>query len=915
MLNVVRETIPGKDSRFRCPASKCCSTFTKKSSLYHHYRSRHLGVLHTCPGCEQNFATNSLLRMHNSKCMKHGEESPKFDDEGKQAEMKMIPKPIEHQMITQKNGHFLCPFKNCTYSYLTLQSVIEHYKVIHMGHRDVCQKCNIKLRKIDSHHTAKCKGSEEALLNHVGALPPKKDGLYHCPVGRCHSVFTSSDNCLTHFRSHHIGKQVGTRLNTFLKKSSERMYSCSKCKVKFNHLSALQIHEAKQYCSQEIVIRLAAVKQVMPGKDGRLSCPHENCHTSSTSKQELVAHYKRAHVGSRYTCSKCNCQMMTSHSLELHQRKCQGRRSNGFEPIRKVTLSADGRFYCPYDSCSSSCTTKSDLRTHYKVYHLGFRYRCPKCDREFMGHQGLDHHKTRCNGRREEDLELINQVQPAKDGLFHCPYEKCSFSYVSKSNLVVHHNEEHLGLKQKCAKCQSYFKYSSNRISHEALCKGRGVQDPNPAQQVTPRKDGRFYCPHKACSHSSTTKNGLVAHYRTEHLGRRYLCQKCGYGLKSLNSLRMHKTRCKGEIEKELKPVRQVTPGGNGRYNCPYESCSHSSSMKNGLIFHYKQKHLGFRYSCPNCTAKFNYLQDLKNHKCIGKATTIVKPREHKVDDQNSVPDKDKRFQCPFETCGSSYNSNKTLEIHCKAVHQDVKRSCPKCALRFTQKVTLTNHMLRCIGSYKSLSKNDMERLSEGNIQETADEIAHGLEVVTQMAKEKDGCYHCPKENCNKSYTKRHTLVEHYKTSHLGVRYSCPKCKLKYSCKRFRNIHVKKCDGTRPEEGYWFKKTKCVREMEVGKDGFYHCPFKNCSNSHTSRGNLCVHYKVKHLGFRFECSKCPTQFTRKSSLDNHEATCAGNCQGGESSRTFLIQFSEPTCAYVSCAHMHCFLSVSLAVCD
>ena len=143
--------------------------------------------------------------MHKSKCVQPADKTHKIEKGEKQAELKMLPKPIEHEIITLKDGLFLCPYKDCQHSYKDRSGLQKHYRVTHLGHRDVCPKCDIQLTQLDSHHKRRCKGSADALLRYVSEWHPRKDGRYNCPYGSCSSSFTSSDGREAHFRSQHMG--------------------------------------------------------------------------------------------------------------------------------------------------------------------------------------------------------------------------------------------------------------------------------------------------------------------------------------------------------------------------------------------------------------------------------------------------------------------------------------------------------------------------------------------------------------------------------------------------------------------------------------------------------------------------------------------------------------------------------------
>ena len=997
-LKHVRQVTPSRDGRYYCPHVNCPSSSSMKNGLVAHYKVEHLGVRYPCTKCGDQLKSVYSLNLHKGRC-KGGKEG--------------ALKPVL-QVTASSDGQFYCPHNECSSSSSDRSGLVVHYKVEHLGVRYPCFKCGCRLKSSGSLsvHKLTCKGTLERDLRPARQVTPSKDGRYYCPYENCSRSSTTNGHLAVHYKVHHLrfrfrcpkcdrGFMARQGLNDHKEKCKGRQddqlklldqvkpakdsrsycpythcsfscalqydlvvhynkkhlgvkHQCSKCNCYFKHLSSLISH--KTTCRGVRIKHLNPAKQVTASKDGRFSCPHNSCTASCLTKKGLMNHYKIQHLGVRYPCIKCGIRLNSYDSLRMHKNTCKGSIERDLKPVREVSPGKDGQFHCPYENCSHSSNKNGTLVVHYKVHHLGFRYSCPKCDRGFMGSQGLNDHKEKCKGRQDDQLKLLDQVKPAKDSRSYCPYTHCSFSCALQYDLVVHYNKKHLGVKHQCSKCNSIFKHLSSLICHKTMCKGMGVKDLNPAKQVTASKDGHFYCPHYSCTasfltkkglmthykkqhlgvrypcidcgmqlisydslrthktsckggiekelrparqampgkdgrfycpftncpHSSSMKNGLVSHYKAEHLDVRHPCQKCGVKLKSAYSLRLHNTSCKGGIERKLKHVRQVTPGRDGRFYCPFTNCSHSSSMKNGLVAHCKIKHLGVRYPCQNCKAQFQSVHDLNKHKCTGKTERVLKPAEHKTGDQYSLKTidkvsrgKDGRFPCPYENCRSSYISFKTLEIHCKLVHQGVKFTCPRCRLQFTQSATLTNHMLSCNGGYQITSENDTKKPLEVHVDQAQDESK--LEAVQQVTLGENGRFYCPKENCNTSYRRKCHLADHYKTIHLGIEYRCRECNGTFTTKHNYNEHIKTCDGRLKNQKYWSEKAKCIREVQVNADGRYHCPVNDCTMAYTLRHNLFKHYKVEHLGMRYNCTKCLEQFKSKSQLEIHGRTCTGNC--------------------------------------
>ncbi len=61
---------------------------------------------------------------------------------------------------------------------------------------------------------------------------------------------------------------------------------------------------------------------VVLGKDGRYSCPHQKCSLTYKAPYYVIRHYKTAHLGVRFSCSKCGQQWVDKRNLQNH--RCPG---------------------------------------------------------------------------------------------------------------------------------------------------------------------------------------------------------------------------------------------------------------------------------------------------------------------------------------------------------------------------------------------------------------------------------------------------------------------------------------------------------------------------------------------------------------------------------------------------------------
>ena len=112
------------------------------------------------------------------------------------------------------------------------------------------------------------------------------------------------------------------------------------------------------------------------------------------------------------------------------------------------------------------------------------------------------------------------------------------------------------------------------------------------------------------------------------------------------------------------------------RYSCGYEGCGAQFAQLAQLQVHISNNHKSTEFPCPECGKVFSrsYTRDahLQTH------------------DLNRIA-----HDCPHEGCNKSYMSEKSLKMHIRAIHEQVKPfKCTEsgCGSRFSYKCILLRH-------------------------------------------------------------------------------------------------------------------------------------------------------------------------------------------------------------------------------
>ena len=170
-----------------------------------------------------------------------------------------------------------------------------------------------------------------------------------------------------------------------------------------------------------------------------LNCDYA-CYASSTLKRHSHVHTKLR----QFKCDECGYASIVEADLRKH--------------IANIHLKLR-RYACGFDQCKFTCSTSGILNTHVKALHLKTRdFECVQCEYKCSTKASLSTHVKRIHSETRD---------------FVCEVDGCKFAGVAASDLRVHTNHVHHGVKPfKCITCNVSFTRHDYLRKHTITCTG-----------------------------------------------------------------------------------------------------------------------------------------------------------------------------------------------------------------------------------------------------------------------------------------------------------------------------------------------------------------------------------------------------------------------------------------------------------
>ena len=234
-------------------------------------------------------------------------------------------------------------------------------------------------------------------------------------------------------------------------------------------------------------------------------------------------------------CLICDKQMLGRNALSRHMRNSHPK--------------VFGPYNCPIETCSKVVESGEKMISHMQNQHksqraqaiaAGERFPCEQCSIVYTTKSRLNFHLRTKHGL------TVGKFKPN----YHCSEGDCKeVSFFTAKQFSDHMKEVHHLKPWACLKCDKRFADKQNLQFHELTHKGTKS----------------FVC--DICNAGFGNPRQLFTH-RSLHLGRRFLCEDCGYRARSAANLRGH----------------------------------------------IKVKHEGKNFECELCFKKFGSNNNLKNH-------------------------------------------------------------------------------------------------------------------------------------------------------------------------------------------------------------------------------------------------------------------------------------------------------------
>lgn len=332
------------------------------------------------------------------------------------------------------------------------------------------------------------------------------------------------------------------------------------------------------------------------------------------------------------------------------------------------------------------------------------------------------------------ELDQLKNMQ--KKPKFQC--DLCGYENILKYKINYHMTGKHLGLL-KCRICEKVFNFKHNLKTHMRIHE-------NPFG---------YFC--KFCNDRFQSYIGLEIHIEAKHFHKKgtFACDKCDKSFMLKSKLTVHKRR-----EHSIK------------IKCLLERCDKLFKRRDVMKNHYNKVHLGLKrkkiFCCDLCEYKIPRKYSLKNHmtskhlkvrpfKCNQCNFDTVYKRELDIHrESNHEPKKPSKFKCL--ECQNEFKAAKGLKYHMKAFHEGI--DCEICDRKFINDFSLKKHIaidhLRDKGSFQC----DL----------CPKKFVLKIQLTVHRSQSHQERVKCKFESCDKDFSSKRSMENHYKTIHLKIK-------------------------------------------------------------------------------------------------------------------------------------------------
>ncbi|XP_076756055.1 uncharacterized protein LOC143426465 [Xylocopa sonorina] len=382
--------------------------------------------------------------------------------------------------------------------------------------------------------------------------------------------------------------------------------------------------------------------------------------------------------------------------------------------------------------------------------------------------------------------------------------------------------------------------------------------EPPPEQIVT--RDGSIYTCLLCINEEDKTvgdAKSIIAHVRSVHETRLYICDICGDDFKKRNELSVHLddhvAKEEGDFQCEIcnrifSNLRLFRIHKRIHYpqvkSWPCETCGKRYSSRN-LLEEHINTHTGVRpYVCDNCgkdfASKYTYKAHVKTHEVRPRPFECSQCNKTFLSQQNlnqheRTHNGVKEYVC--HQCGKAFGSPHNLEVH-NIVHTGYKPYiCRVCGKAFARKAEIRDHERTHTGEKPYQCEFCGATFSQRS----------NLQSHKRATHYNDKRYKC--DDCGKGFKRRRLLDYHIKAAHTGERpYKCDICTATFVYPEHFKKHMRIHTGEKP----------------------YLCEV--CGKAFNSRDNRNAHRFIHSDKKPYECLVCGMGFMRKPLLYAHMQT-------------------------------------------